>query len=222
MPTSTLIGYWPLDVDAKDKSGRGNDGTIVKGGTDSAPAQTGKFIAGHKGMALDLANPIQQPNPTWIKVPRSDALDETGASGAFTAMAWVNPKEFDNEDDFNFAISRHEVGTPFEIFALGTLAGRPSLGVHFFFATAAAAVPIGMWTHIAGTYDGITMTVYADGVQSGSLDVGWPISADVTHAIIGGNQNIDVIKESWNGLLDEVRLYSTALSASEILADMNK
>jgi hypothetical protein len=216
----SLIGYWPLDTDAKDMSGNNNDGSVVQGPTDKAATKAPKFVTGKKGMALELDNPIQGMTPTWIKVPRSDSLDKTGITGSFSASAWVNPKAFDNDDDFNFAISRHEDGTPFEIFALGTLSGRPSLGVHFFFATAGEALQIDRWTHIAGTYDGITLSVYVNGVLAETKSIGWGIIGDNTHAIIGANQNIDVVKESWNGLIDEVRLYSDVISAEEVKADM--
>ncbi|MDX2019322.1 MAG: LamG domain-containing protein [Deltaproteobacteria bacterium] len=216
---AVLVGYWPFDDDAMDKSGKANNGSVVQGGTENAAASAGVFEAGKKGKAIKLANPTQTTNPVWVKVPRSDSIDLTGTMGSFTITAWVNPGAFDNMDDFNFVISRHEVGTPYEHFGLGTLAGKPTAAVHFFFAGAADAIPSGMWTHIAATYDGITLSVYTKGVLSTSLDVGWPIAADTTHTVIGGNQNTDTVKEAWDGLLDEVRLYAGVVAADKIAAE---
>jgi len=220
VPTSALIGYWPFDGDAMDKSVNGNNGTVVKGGTEAAPAAAGTYAAGKKGMALKLVNDTGTLDPTWVKVPRSDSIDSTGTTGAFSITLWANTGAVDPE--FNFCLSRHEVGTAFEHFGLGIMSGRPTVAVHFFFAQAAQAVEAGKWTHLAGVYDGITATVYVDGAVGGTLDVGWPIAADTTHLVIGGNQNIDVVKEGWDGSLDEVRLYSTAISAADVMADMAK
>ena len=218
--TGALIGYWPFDGDAMDKSGMANNGTVVKGGTEAAPATAGTYAAGKKGMALKLVNDTGTLDPTWVKVPRSDSIDSTGTTGAFSITLWANTGAVDPE--FNFCLSRHEVGTAFEHFGLGIMSGRPTVAVHFFFAPAAQAVEAGKWTHLAGVYDGITATVYVDGAVGGTLDVGWPIAADTTHLVIGGNQNIDVVKEAWDGSLDEVRLYSTAISAADVMADMAK
>jgi hypothetical protein len=220
-PAGGLIGYWPFDGDAKDKSGKGNDGTVVKGGTEAAPAATGTYEAGKKGMALKFNNPTQAADPTWVKVPRSDSIDSTGTSGAFSITLWANVGAIDAMK-FNFCLSRHEVGTAFEHFGLGISGGKPTVAVHFFFASAADALTPGTWTHLAGIYDGITATIYVNGTLSSSLDVGWPIAADTTNLVIAGNQNIDVVKEAWDGSLDEVRLYSSAIAAADVMADMTK
>ncbi len=77
------------------------------------------------------------------------------------------------------------------------------------------------WTHLAGTYDGSTLRIFANGVQvvqgaasgalldtNGALRIG---SGDLT--IVGG--------ETWNGELDEVRVWPVARSAAAIASTMN-
>ena len=66
--------------------------------------------------------------------------------------------------------------------------------------------------------DGV-ITVEEAKSMSTSLDVGWPIAADTTHTVIGGNQNTDTVKEAWDGLLDEVRLYAGVVAADKIAAE---
>ena len=118
-------------------------------------------------------------------------------------------------------MNRAEVGTSLEHFGLGVLEGKPTANIHFFFATAAEVVKVAGWTHLAMTYDGITESVYVDGVLGATLDVGWPIAADTTDVTIGGAQNTDVMKEFVDGAIDEVYLFGRALSASEVGAVMN-
>jgi len=216
-----LVGYWPLDGDATDKSGLGNNGEIVKGGTASAALTTGTFGYGQKGKSLTLNNPTQGNEPTWVRIPQSDSIDSTGTSGQFGITAWVRPNSFDSQR-FNFVVSRQEVETSFHHLGLAIQSGRPTASVHFFFASSAADLPRGAWSHLAASYDGITMRVYVNGKLESSLDVGWPIAKDVTPVIIGAKQNFDVVKEAWDGEIDEVRLYSRPLRESDVKADMAK
>jgi len=214
-----LVGHWRFEEGSgskvKDVSGNGNDGQIVAGGVESAPvSQTPKWIPGHGGgKGLELNGTTE-----WVKVPSSDSLNTTGTNGSLTMSAWVKPANFDaTGDDYNFIVSRHEVGTAFEHFGLGLLSGRPAISVHFFSAVGASSVPVdNTWHHVAGTYDGITMSVFLDGILASTSDIGWPIAADSTHLVIGGNQNIDVVKELWSGSIDDVLLYNRALGDSEI------
>jgi hypothetical protein len=78
---------------------------------------------------------------------------------------------------------------------------------------------LGTWYHIAGTYDGSTMTFYVDGVEqatseaeSGSIEYPFPTS-----------WNIGVFRDSdesypMRGLVHESRIYSRALTAEEVRA----
>jgi hypothetical protein len=71
----------------------------------------------------------------------------------------------------------------------------------------------GSWLHVAGTYDGITMRLYLDGVQRGT-----PIGV---YSSLGGEGNgvtLSSAGEALDGLLDDVRIYNRALSRSEIEA----
>ena len=84
------------------------------------------------------------------------------------------------------------------------------------------------WHHIAFVYDATTsvMTLYVDGVAN-SYTQSWGshggANMDVTKATgfdIGGNRGIKDLGwgQSWDGALDQFRLYSKALSAAEVAA----
>jgi len=77
-------------------------------------------------------------------------------------------------------------------------------------------VPVGVWTHIASTYDGSELRVYVNGASAGVLAAAGTINARSGEVRIGhGRGNVP-----FNGRIDEVRLYNRALSAEEIGVDM--
>jgi hypothetical protein len=78
-------------------------------------------------------------------------------------------------------------------------------------------VPLNTWTHLAGTYDGSTLKLYANGVLMGSKAVTGSLAATTNPLRIGGNT---IWREFFHGQIDEVRLYNRALSAGEIQGDM--
>ena len=79
---SGLVGYWPLDGDATDKSGNGNDGKLV-----GNPA----WMAGRVGKAIEL-NGVDQ----HVDVPDFKLVTDTA-----TFVAWINGWKV-NEDRWTF------------------------------------------------------------------------------------------------------------------------
>ena len=77
----------------------------------------------------------------------------------------------------------------------------------------------GMWHHVAGTFDGATVRLYADGREVGygtpatlNINYNLPTSNDLfigTYLWPGGSL-------SFTGSIDELSIYNRALSASEI------
>lgn len=223
-PKDGLVGYWGLDdgtgVNAKDGSGLGNDGALVEGVQDSSPSMMApKWIEGKKGKALEFDGVDD-----WVRVPRSDSLDSTGTEGKVSIAAWVRFTAYQQpaaNSQFNFVVSRQEVGTPYEHYGLALREGAPTAAVHFFFATAPQVIVVNEWTHLAMTYDGIDMSIYVNGKLATAASIGWPISADTTPLTIGAAQNINVIKEFVQGNVDEIYLYNRALQETEIQSLMN-
>jgi hypothetical protein len=81
------------------------------------------------------------------------------------------------------------------------------------------ALPLGTWVHVATTYDATAGTVrlYLNGVEDASLEVGPGrlIDASLTDLLIGA---IGTIDQFFAGLIDEVSIYSRALTAEDIAA----
>jgi hypothetical protein len=193
-----------------DSSGKNNNGTIRSGAATTAPATAGVFTTGHTGRGLSLNGTSQ-----FVSMPYSDSINSTGNTGAFTVAGWVNVRSY-SASTSNWLISRTEVGTSFEHFSLGLSSGKPTVGVHFFYASGAINIPTNQWVHLAATYDGITEAVFQNGVLQSSQDVGWPIAADTTDIIIGANDNTGVVNQNLDATIDEVRLYAHPLTNAEI------
>jgi hypothetical protein len=73
---------------------------------------------------------------------------------------------------------------------------------------------VGTWTHLAGTFDGTTIRIYKNGV----------LVDQTAHAGTTGNPSELIIGKwtiAFHGVIDEVRLWNYARSASEIASTMN-
>lgn len=68
------------------------------------------------------------------------------------------------------------------------------------------------WHFIAGTYDGENLSIYLDGTLSNTLNARGTIEANIGSSYIGSYAGTSL----FNGSLDEIRIFSTALDASEI------
>jgi len=92
---------------------------------------------------------------------------------------------------------------------------------------------VNRWTHVVGTYDKATsmMRVYVDGVEKGSMSApGSDVTTNRSDVMIGVNnaemKATDLVRRRNNipqifgieGLIDEVKIYNTALSSSEVSA----
>src|SRR5262249_39217873 len=82
------------------------------------------------------------------------------------------------------------------------------------------AVPLGQWTHVAGTYDGSTVRLYVNGAQVGT-------GTSAPGAIAPSANELDIGHDPANpdrayaGLIDPAQVFNRALSASEIQSIYN-
>jgi MSHA biogenesis protein MshQ len=81
----------------------------------------------------------------------------------------------------------------------------------------------GQWQHVAGVYNGSTLTIYVNGVANGSVSLTGTIVAPSSgyHLTIGRWAFNSETFRSFSGDVDEVRVYPRALSAAELSAAMS-
>jgi len=76
------------------------------------------------------------------------------------------------------------------------------------------------WSHVAVTFDGGTIQFYINGVASQAITGAMYDYGIATYTIGGNTVGGSTTKPSFNGLIDEVQVYSRSLSAAEIRALM--
>jgi len=202
-----LAAYWKFDdgsgTTAFDSSGNGNDGVFVG---------NPQWVAGKFGGALEF------DGDDYLNCGNGDSLQ---IQDQITIAFWFQVEAFQNEweaflakSDGAYRASRGDgTGNATHMGASGTSVGG---GNGYFNGT--VIVTGGQWHHYAATYDGSEGRIYIDGV----LDVTSPgtgqINLSSSDLYIG--ENSGATGRLLHGLLDEVRLYSRALTEAEILGVM--
>lgn len=74
----------------------------------------------------------------------------------------------------------------------------------------------GLWHHVACTYDGDTLKVFVDGKVTGCKRVDRTVTTLGTRAAIGANLAQTALVNRFAGRLDNVHVYSRALTPAEI------
>jgi len=210
------LAYWPMDAIkdgvVADASGHGHDAT--------ANGKDGKLpevVPGMAGSCLKFTGAAEQ----YLEIKQSEGLL---APAAFTVMAWVRP------------VAR---GGTYEIIGnKGDKSGNgpwPGWRLRYFWSRAAFqfgaadsteptlysaewSVPAGFWSHVAATYDGKKMVLYVDCEQVNGAEIAQPILSANRPPIIGnyiGRKNA----YAFDGLMDEVKVFGSVLTAEEIYAE---
>jgi hypothetical protein len=199
VPPAALVGHWKLDNDAQDNSGNGNNGTLTGGPTWAA--------AGRIGAALSLDGVDD-----YVNCGNGANLNITDK---VTLSAWVKTGDAANSEHNPFVVKgdtsyalKHNTGNTIEFFIYdGTWYAANSAVLTTAFNNE--------WHHVAGTYDGVQLKVYVDGVLAGSrLHTGVIASAAYDVNIGRDAQNTTRL---YKGLIDDVRIYQGALPKSEIV-----
>ena len=72
----------------------------------------------------------------------------------------------------------------------------------------------GRWHHVVGVYTGTALRIYVDGVLEASDASTGPIGITTHNVYLG--ENAESVGRYWNGAIHDVRIYSVALSASQV------
>ncbi|GAT35220.1 concanavalin A-like lectin/glucanases superfamily protein [Terrimicrobium sacchariphilum] len=152
----------------------------------------------------------------WIDIQWNEPLD---LSAGLTISAWINPEKRRSPIELLFKIedgaglSFYENTLAF-LFA-GSFRGSDPKSDRVSFKNFTR--PVGEWTHIAVVTNGSDIRLYVNGVEVdsalGVLQGASPTPPQSTSIRIGGGMSYN-----YKGLLDDLRIYSTALDPAEIAA----
>ena len=193
-------------ITSSDASGNNNTASL----NTAIWATQGKF-----GMALFF------DGTSKVTVPDAPSLDLTTG---MTLEAWVYPTVAGGGDWPTIMMKEAPPNPPYVLYGKVWSPTGPVLPGMRAYTTAAYVVsggsvlPANTWSHFAGTYDGTTLRVYLNGTQIASLAATGALANSTGLLSIGGNSGSSI--EYFRGLLDEIRIYNRALSASEIQQDM--
>jgi len=190
-----LILYLPFSEGSggvsEDKSGNGNDG-ILYGGYE--------WVEGKKGSALDFDSQGDYVKADWSDFTLSQHTIEFWMKVDNMPVYWHDIIGTYSHTDINrFHLHRSDNS----IIWYNVMNGCGSLDSN--------VVPIeGEWYHVVGTYDGNTAKVYINGELKNSF--GCPSrTINSQYCVIASNGG-----EYFDGVIDEVRIYTRPLSWSEI------
>ncbi|MEU7833686.1 LamG-like jellyroll fold domain-containing protein [Nonomuraea sp. NPDC049129] len=185
-----------------DSSGQNNTGT-----SSSTTWANGKF-----GKALSFDG-----SSSWVTVEDAASLRLTTG---MTLSAWVNPTTV---ADWSSVVTK-ELDTNGASYSLYAANGSsvPSGWVQTSPADPSTAngispLPVSTWSHLALTYDGAALRLFVNGQQVAQTALSGSLYDDGSPLRIGGN---GVWGEFFSGLIDEVRVYNRAQTATQIQTDM--
>lgn len=227
---ANLMAFWKMNGNANDSSGHNHNGTLRTGlvGPDAASATDGgvlpQLIAdrfGRSNMAYEFNTAAN------IEVPYSSELNNQ----SFTISAWV--KRY-NTNSNNYIISlKRWNGFKFQLQSNNFLfiTYKDANNNYHDIDDNPGAVPLNTWTHVAVSVTNGAVKFYINGAITKTVNVtGTPITVESTTSLAIGNELPKSIYNLTNsssenyyygasyfvGALDDIRLYNTVLSASEI------
>jgi len=197
-----LLAWWACDEGAGnvvgDISGNGHDGTFVNGDP--------SWVAGIHGGAVQLNG------PTLIEVP---ALNVTLTEA--TMAGWIKPDG--SQPDWAAIIMTRGTATGFNILGYQLAYHWNDTGASYNYRGGDMIVD-NEWTFVAVTIEPDKATFYVNGVAGSVNTVTHGPSNWNANLYLGGDGNADWVARRMNGALDDVSMFSRALTADEIMVIM--
>lgn len=219
-PFSTdLQAFWNFDEEnnsniiAYDRTNNNHDGVLIN----SPSRTTGKI---EKGISLDGSNDYVD----------AGSFNITGSE--MTVCAWIRADKFNHLTGKDPSIVSKAVGTTeadhYWMLSTADVSGNVRLRFRLKTTNSTTSTLVaesgnlstGTWIHVAAVYNGNYMILYKDGVEVGRMaKTGTVAENNLVPIWIGSNPPVANSKP-FDGIIDEVRLYSKALSQADIQAVM--
>jgi hypothetical protein len=197
--TDNLVSYWKLDESSGNASDSVGSNTLTNSGV--------SYSAGKINNGADFA-----PNDLFT-------TNNISLTGDLTISAWIKPADL----GVYYIVAKSDSTSPNEEYVLLVNNNVISMGVrntsNSFFSADKTGTGSGSWVHVVGTVSGTTVSVYINGVIGTDATVtGTRASKNIDTDIGGRSYNTF---GRFNGSIDEVGIWSRALSSTEVTALYN-
>lgn len=202
--TGDLVGWWRFN-ETEGRIAADSSGHINHGRLNGDP----QWQQGHIGGALAFDGVDD-----YVSIKDTPDFDITKE---ITVACWIQIDKFNipwqaiiTKSNQSWRIIRAESNRSVEFACTGVDVQNTIWGTVY----GKAVVDDGQWHHIAGVYDGTQVYLYVDGVLDASIEGSGKINANNANVLIGANAGD--FWRFWYGLIDDVRVYSYALSAEQV------
>jgi len=216
---SNLVAHWPFDegngTTTADISGNDHTATLING-----PVWT----TGKTGNAINFDGSNDLVN--------AGNFDVTG--NQLTLTAWMNADQFTHlsSRDSRIIAKTTDTAVQAHYWMLSTIKrGKTDTRLRFRLKTGTSPnsgtttliassgnLATNSWIHVAAVYDGVTMTLYKDGLAVGSTEKSGNIATNSAVVVAIANNPPGGGSVPFDGTLDDIRVYDRALSAQDIQA----
>ena len=200
-----LVGWWPLDGNTNDMSGNNNHGTN-NGATATSSCKVGDCYD------------FERSDSDYINVGSIDVND-------FTILAWIKLEtigwygvleRWGNSGDYGYSLGVHDGSESPQVC-------RSTDGTFAHCNWNNTPLTVGNWRHAGGVYDAGYLSMFTDGQIEGSpswVGAGDAHDPPTQEGLIGASNSVSPTY-FFEGIIDDVRLYTRALSDFEIQAIYN-
>jgi prepilin-type N-terminal cleavage/methylation domain-containing protein len=207
--TNGLVGYWKLNGNALDNTTNNNNGNVS-----GATITTDRFGNANSAYSFSGTNYIEVPYSSILKLT-SQVTCSTWAYRPDWSIPSGNTRFISKTETGGYTLLLDEAGSgyyTFYVYKNGVGYLQPK--------TLYTGLSAG-WHYFSATFDGRYAKVYIDGVLMNTIDSG---SYDIitysynNSLIIGAEASASNVPagQYFNGKIDDIKIYSRALSADEI------
>src|SRR3989344_5919219 len=208
-----LILHYKFDGNVADSSGNGYNGSI---------SGTSSYVNDRNGNATAALNSTTSSSPGNNYVSAGNPAKIQQLTNRVSISMWIYQQQSyfgDGASTGHTPLVNRWNGSGLYMGLISTTPGNPQNRIRWRINGTAinsnTNVPLLKWTHVVCTYDGTTIRIYQNGVQTGSTGYSGTISNNAMNLLIGrqadGNGEI-----TFRGHYDQLRIYNGALNLSEV------
>lgn len=199
-----------------DRSGFGNDGTLINSPT---------FSKNNYG-ELNFNGQVNS-SASYIDIP---SKIENFFTNTISIAAWVYPKNFVGYGtDGKCIVSKNvsSLTSPYTIYDLATNQNGQVWfavgdGINRYGFLSNTVLSLNKWYFLVGTYNGSTLNIYINGIKDSAIGTAtYTLGKNNLSTSIGANPRLSPYYDTFLGPISSVLMYNKAISQLEILQNFN-